>query len=206
MNKQSPININVSMDILDTHDASLSICWQNFNGCIENTGYLIRVYGDGGYIQFQEQRFEFIEFHFHTPSEHHINNRPFPMEIHFVHYNKTQDKYVVLAVFVDKNEKAHGELQNIIHHLPYIDTSPVFKVDPFAFLPKDTESLYYEGSLTTPPCLEAVSWQILHTPLYAQQQQIDVFSQLCGPNARPLQALNNRQIKKLTSLKVRENS
>lgn len=202
MNRQSPINIDISLNLPFYKDEKLSLHWQKFDGHMEDTGYLIRTYGDGGYATFKGHKFNFVEFHFHTPSEHHIHNRPFPMEIHFVHYNKDIDEYVVFAVLVDNGENSHPELQKVIKHLPYRNTNKLVSVDPYKFLPHDIESLYYEGSLTVPPCLEAVSWHVLPTPIAAQKHQIKAFSEIYGFNARKLQPLNNRSIKKIKPQKL----
>lgn len=32
--------------------------------------------------------YELLQFHFHTPSEHRLNNEHFPLEVHFVHQHK----------------------------------------------------------------------------------------------------------------------
>ena len=36
---------------------------------------------------FGAERYDLLQFHFHTPSEHRVAGRSFPMEIHFVHRN-----------------------------------------------------------------------------------------------------------------------
>lgn len=203
MNRQSPINIDISLALPFETNEKLSLYWQKFDGLIEDTGYLIRVYGKGGYAVFKGYKFDFVEFHFHTPSEHRINNQILPMEIHFVHYNKEIDEYVVFAVFVKQGENTHNTLQKIVKHLPYKDTNQAVSIDPCDFLPHDTESLYYEGSLTVPPCLETVSWQVFPTAIEAKNSQIEAFSALRNFNARKLQALNNRMVKKMKTQRVK---
>ncbi len=201
MDKQSPININVSTDIRKNQEEALSIHWQDFDGSIEDTGYLIRVYGDGGYVSFKNHKFEFVEFHFHMPSEHHIDQKFSPMEIHFVHYNKDLDRYVVLGVFVQEGVDMHTELQKVINHLPHRGTDIKFKVNPLALFPLEVESFYYEGSLTVVPCLEIVAWHVFHKPIYVQEDQLKALSKIHNQNARPLQPLNNRLIEKIKIVK-----
>jgi carbonic anhydrase len=62
-------------------------------------------YGKGSYITLGAERYQPLQFHFHTPSEHRVAGRSFPMEIHFVHRNKLGRLAVVgvLAAFGDNN-------------------------------------------------------------------------------------------------------
>lgn len=53
----------------------------------ENLGTTIEVLGDkiGGTLTFEKKTYKLLQFHFHTPSEHRIDNEHFPLEVHFVH-------------------------------------------------------------------------------------------------------------------------
>lgn len=55
----------------------------------------------------------------------------------------------------------------------------------------------YNGSLTTPPCSEGVTWIVFTEPVDVAQADVDAFadwqSRTCmPPNARPLQPLSDR--------------
>ena len=50
----------------------------------------------------------------------------------------------------------------------------------------------YEGSLTTPPCSQIVTWNVYANPVEVSQEQIDVFAGHYANNARPVQPLNRR--------------
>ncbi len=201
MHKQSPIHIHMA-DTIDGH-AYLSLHWQPFDGHIIDTGFLIRVCGEGGYLTFKDQRYDFVDFHFHSPGEHYIDGKTYPMEMHFVHYNTDLDRHVVLAIFIDESLAPHDEFQKVINHLPHKDTENCFFVNPLAFLPEDTQNLYYEGSLTVPPCLETVSWQIFPRPIRAQKKQMKAIITLRDNNIRPTQDLNGRVIHKLKPLQIK---
>ena len=48
----------------------------------------------------------------------------------------------------------------------------------------------FHGSLTTPPCSEAVTWLVLKTPVKIADSEITAFGKIYPMNARPTQALN----------------
>jgi carbonic anhydrase len=53
----------------------------------ENLGTTVEVLGDsiGGNLTFSGKTYHLKQFHFHTPSEHRIDEEHYPMEVHFVH-------------------------------------------------------------------------------------------------------------------------
>ena len=104
-------------------------------------------------------RYKLHSFHFHLYSEHRIQNKQYPMELHIVHKNlNKEDKEnanLVIAILFDyKEDKENIFLKAInlaeekkINGAPIIDL--INKNDPF---------YYYKGSLTTVPCTENVNW------------------------------------------------
>lgn len=50
------------------------------------------------------------------------------------------------------------------------------------------------GSLTTPPCSENVSWMIFQSPIQASAEQIAAIEAIEGKNNRPTQPLNERVV------------
>jgi len=71
-------------------------------------------------------------------------------------------------------------------------STPVLNV--FDALPFDQGYLTYEGSLTTPPCSEVVSWYVLKAPIAVSLAQKNAFVALFGQNARPTQLLHGRNV------------
>ncbi|KAG8260996.1 carbonate dehydratase activity protein [Homalodisca vitripennis] len=68
-------------------------------------------------------------------------------------------------------------------------------------LPFDTERYFtYKGSLTTPPCLEVVTWIDFKHPIYLSHSQLGAFRKLRSVegymthNARPIQPLSGRPV------------
>jgi carbonic anhydrase len=53
----------------------------------------------------------------------------------------------------------------------------------------------FEGSLTTPPCSESVTWYVLKHPVSVSTEEVTRFSKLYRDNARPVQPLNDRVVK-----------
>lgn len=61
--------------------------------------------------------------------------------------------------------------------------------------PGDATGIYhYDGSLTTPPCSEGVSWYVRKTPTQFSKEQIAAFTAICDHNNRPVQVLNGRTL------------
>ena len=69
---------------------------------------------------------------------------------------------------------------------------PNAKLNPAALIPKSLGYYSFEGSLTTPPCTEGVTFYILKTPTNMSKAQVQAFP--FKVNARPVQPLNGRKI------------
>ena len=46
-------------------------------------------------------RWDLQQFHWHTPSEHEIEGRDTPLEMHFVH-TRADGAFLVIAVFIER--------------------------------------------------------------------------------------------------------
>ena len=83
---QSPVNLEATES---SHLAPLNIHYKVSLMNLVNNGHPVQEnYGKGSYITLGNERYDLQQFHFHTPSEHRVAGRSFPMEIHFVHRNK----------------------------------------------------------------------------------------------------------------------
>lgn len=146
--------------------------------------------------------------HFHWGSEHLFGGYRFPLEAHFVHYksiyNGTADALAqedpeglaVLGVMFEE-AKENLELNQIDegarHGQTVLDFEKLLPLDPSRFF-------RYRGSLTTPPCSEAVVWTVFKIPVPLTEMQVAAFRGLLPeneqviPTYRAVQKLNRRRV------------
>ncbi|XP_058795348.1 carbonic anhydrase 2-like isoform X2 [Phymastichus coffea] len=175
--------------------------------------------------------YAFEQLHFHwgendwEGSEDLINNHSFAMELHAVFYKddyhsmgqalRHPDGLAVIAFFFefDEDGNANPVFDLLVAGLPKIE-----KVGTEIELPeslrlerllnpadgaKDRMQNYftYNGSLTTPPCSEVVTWIDFKDPLYLSHAQLAAFRNISSSeghklthNFRPVQPLSDRLV------------
>uniref|UniRef100_A0A665VLF5 Carbonic anhydrase n=3 Tax=Echeneis naucrates TaxID=173247 RepID=A0A665VLF5_ECHNA len=165
------------------------------------------------------------QFHFHwgasdeRGSEHTVDGIKFPCELHLVHWNtkylsfgeaaSQPDGLAVVGVFL-KIGSANPRLQRVLDALDAIKTkgkqADFANFDPSTLVPGCLDYWTYDGSLTTPPLLESVTWIVLKKPISVSPAQMAMFRSLLftgegeSPccmvdNYRPPQPLKNRQVR-----------
>jgi carbonic anhydrase len=194
---QSPINIATKGKAAAHVEAlpRLEFGWKKTQGTAVNNGHTVEVQVEpGSTLTVGDTRYELVGFHFHTPSEHEIDGKRAPMEVHFVH--RTADgKLGVVGLMITHGKQANPALAPVLGKLPANAGEKVpVEVDLPALVPDNLSYFTYQGSLTTPPCSEGVHWMMLETPLPGTPEQIASFHSLFGANARPLQPLNERDV------------
>ena len=163
-----------------------------------NNGHTLQFeYAPGSVFDNGSERFDLVQFHFHSPSEHLLEGKALPLEVHLVHKNKNQKSQTSLAVvgvfFMAGTE--NRLLQPLFENIPTegeSDSIPGLMLNAMNLLPEKRGYYYYPGSLTTPPCSEGVAWHVLKNPVMASPQQIALFRKHFANNARPIQKLNDR--------------
>ncbi|XP_045125786.1 carbonic anhydrase 2-like [Portunus trituberculatus] len=138
-------------------------------------------------------KYQLLQFHFHwgandgLGSEHTIDGKRFPLEIHLVHWKTSYgsvseslnfgDGLAVLGIMAEISQKDNPKLQPIIDALANIhEPDEETVVDSFIFrnlLPDNIDSFFrYEGSLTTPTCNEIVIWTVLRNTIPISSKQL----------------------------------
>ena len=184
--RQSPIDL----DTTKATAAPVSFAYRPIPIDLLNNGRTIQETGDARCtLTLDDQIYQLIQFHFHTPSEHTDGGTHYPMELHMVHRHPITKALAVVGVWI-KPGKEQPELAVLSQQLPQQSgerTSNGNRVNPGNLLPTARTLVRYSGSLTTPPCSEGVTWLMMANPIEASAQQIATFHQLLGDNARPIQ-------------------
>ncbi|XP_052519121.1 carbonic anhydrase 5B, mitochondrial [Budorcas taxicolor] len=231
--RQSPINIRWRDSVYDPGLQPLTISYDPTT-CLHvwNNGYSFLVEFEdsadksvieGGPL---EHNYRLKQFHFHWGaidawgSEHTVDSKCYPAELHLVHWNAVKFEHfedaaleenglAVIGVFL-KLGKHHKELQKLVNILPSIkhkDTLAEFgSFDPSCLMPTCPDYWTYSGSLTTPPLSESVTWIIKKQPVEVDHDQLEQFRTLLFTsegekekrmvdNFRPLQPLMNRTVR-----------
>jgi carbonic anhydrase len=195
--EQSPINI-VSANSTKAKLDKLEFNYLPSRFAIANNGHTVQVdYDPGSHIKVGAQKYELVQFHFHTPSEEEIDGKEFDMVMHLVH-RSAEGKLAVVAVLFDRGGE-NPFLKSFWERLPRDSgesrSLPTLPVRVAEVLPLDKSYFTYMGSLTTPPCSEGVRWFVLKTPVGISKAQTTAFRRIHPMNNRPVQALGSRVVK-----------
>lgn len=191
---QSPIDLAVAQQI---PGGRTNIKWSPTALSVVNNGHTIQADVEkDSMIEVDGQPFELVQFHFHAPSEHTLNGKPFAFETHFVHKSAKGELAVVGVLHTIGAE--NPTLAPIWGAMPKTvdEKKPLAKTDLAAMLPRDRSMFRYAGSLTTPPCSEGVRWHVVQTPTTVSQAQVTAFMEVVKANARPVQPLKARDVLK----------
>ncbi|XP_048371746.1 carbonic anhydrase 7 isoform X2 [Sphaerodactylus townsendi] len=211
-NRQSPIDIDSKQAIFDPCLKPFRVSYELCASLeLSNNGHSVTVdFKDvddkavvsGGPL---EDPYRLKQFHFHwgknrgCGSEHTIDGKPFPCELHLVHWNarkygtfgeaaEAPDGLAVVGIFLE-------------------GTKAKFKCfNPRSLLPSCLDYWTYPGSLTTPPLNESVTWIVLKDAIRISEKQMGKFRTLLFTteederihmvnNFRPPQPLKGRVVR-----------
>jgi len=207
--QQSPIDIRVSGCKKNVELGKIDYEYHSDNeALILNNGHTIQINWEGGTLKTNGDEFKLVQFHFHSPSEHLVDGKQFPLEMHLVHLNEKKQIAVIGVLFdIKEGNKEHNVfLKQFFHHLPdhkHMSTkgTPFKVMSPEALQLKNGNYYRYKGSLTTPPCSEDVLWTMMEHIAVITQEEVDDFVESihvkngkCGGNNRPCHPLNSREI------------
>jgi len=188
---QSPIDIS---NTVPAELETLQVDYISKSTMIVNNGHTVQIdVGPDSWLSAGGEKFQLVQLHFHSPSEHQINGELFPLEGHFVHQNESGALAVVSILF--RSGEWNTELERIGTAAPKVLNQPEPIDLDFAELEmyRNHESYYrYNGSLTTPPCTEGVQWYVLKEPGQIAPKQAAQFVKLIGEDARGPQPINAR--------------
>uniref|UniRef100_A0A7M4DXK9 carbonic anhydrase n=1 Tax=Crocodylus porosus TaxID=8502 RepID=A0A7M4DXK9_CROPO len=127
------------------------------------------------------------QLHFHWGSsddhgsEHIIDGLPFGPQLHMVHWNpkhgnfagalKQRDGVAVVGIFL-QDWDLHWLLKRLLSSLFKGKEAPFHHFDPSILFPKSRDYWTYEGSFTTPPCEECITWILLREPVVVSPDQM----------------------------------
>jgi carbonic anhydrase len=193
---QSPINITHT---LEAQTPPLTFDYQQGNAEIVNNGHTIQVnIRAASTLTLRGHSYSLKQFHFHAPSENEIDGKSYPLEAHFVHADKRGNLAVVAVMFEvgEENTGLSTAWRNMPEHAEETQQLTDF-ISPSALLPNNKDYYRFNGSLTTPPCSEGVTWLVMKQAMTVSQAQLDQFKQVMGhPNNRPIQPVNARPVLK----------
>jgi len=207
---QSPINFNTSKMKKATFEDFKFVGYDRNlkNDTLVNDGHSVKmestyqpqVHGGG-----LPGIYQFAQFHLHwgstesQGSEHTVNDKAYPMELHLVHFKteygntigdaikgggRSDDSLAVLGIFFQIEKEDNKALEPLMNALDEIatkdlNTKVIMQSASLAsLLPTDTKNFYrYMGSLTTPGCNEIVVWTVFKEPIGISASQMAKFRQ-----------------------------
>jgi carbonic anhydrase len=190
--RQSPIDL---VTRTRTPGEAISVDYVAGDATIRNTGHdiLVTPAADAGKITIGGKVYKLLQFHFHVPSEHHIQGAAAPAEMHIVHQLEGGSEYAVIGVMLTSGP-AYPALAPVFANIPakLCTKSETLRIDFAALLPKKVSGYYtYAGSLTTPPCTESVTWFVLDAKRTIVSADLAKLRAL-GENARPSSGARSR--------------
>ncbi|MDX2276124.1 MAG: carbonic anhydrase family protein [Hyphomonadaceae bacterium] len=193
--EQSPINLSSAAPMAEMPD--LAPRYLDAAGALQDNGHTLQFAPDqaNAMLMVGQSAYSLAQFHFHSPAEHTLDRRAFPVELHFVHRNSA-GQLAVLGVFIEEGPE-NPEIGTLLHAIPGAQgeaNATHLQIDLNALLPTDRAYFAYAGSLTTPPCSEGVRWHVLRTPIQASAAQIAQLREKLGSSSRHVQPLNQRTV------------
>lgn len=208
--KQSPVNVTPGAIRFDPHAPKLDVTYGSSaielkyirkdtadpNGCTirnhEETEEADVAPG-AGHVTVAGTRYDLVQFHFHTPSEHQFGGRNTPLEMHLVH-RSAEGKLLVIGVPLVVGSPS--VVDDVLAKLSPECGAPV-EIEPInlnRLLPASHDTLHYTGSLTTAPFTEGVEWYLTCEQHVSAATIARFKGMFTAGNARETQPLNGRTI------------
>lgn len=203
--RQSPINLNRRPNNFN-NTRGLTINWEPLlepglvnNGRTWEVDVASAANGTNAlsHLMFDGARYDLLQFHFHSNSEHRVSERSLALEMHGVHQNAAGDLLALSIFFRVSRIDANRFLDQFWTSFPTRTGTAEFAgelafEDLLSELDEPLQYWTYIGSLTTPPCTEGVQWVVLNSQQKVSISQLNRFARSIGFNARPTQPVNDR--------------
>ena len=164
--------------------------------------------GGSAIITFRGCEYELKKIHVHEGSEHMVDkDDPHDMELHLVHAPKgspVSSPLVAIGVLfrASSKESMHLDLAATVKRMVESTQSKTcIDLNPLTFFPVDAtqapqtkEWFHYEGSLTSFPYTENVSWIVMKPCAYLSQEALDPLIEHAEQPQRGLQPLERRLV------------
>lgn len=192
--RQSPINVRTEHYIgarppTITHNLSVLKYNPDFHNFHWNCSHQ---FGTCGTLKHRNRTANLVQVHPHSPSENLIDGARYPLELHFVHATANGAISVVAVLF--KAGRFNPQLQHLLdaanrRHFAVVDLPLLSGV-------ATSNLCSFDGSLTTPPCVEGVRWYVSLDVKEASLAQIGRYREFVeeSPNSRPTQKTNGRNV------------
>lgn len=182
--KQSPINIETEKTIAIDRNIEFHYGLEEFH--VRDTGLNISLMPTNSncYVIKNNMRFHLSEIHFHRPSEHHVDNHEFDMEVHLVHQESHET--LVYSVLLKITEDGFDFSR------PFENLNQNISIDLNKIVPNNCWD--YHGSFTTSPFNEVVIWMINQTVHEIARSQAVLINSYYPNNSRCLQPANERNV------------
>ncbi|XP_071487962.1 carbonic anhydrase-like [Diadema antillarum] len=147
-----------------------------------------------------DEKYQLVQFHAHWGSkdevgaEHTFDGKQYSAEVHLVHWNTEKFKSVGDAIKEDRGIAVLGSFLKVgSHHTGFDKLIPFLRkvqkkgsqttieggFDPSCLLPDNKEDYFtYEGSLTTPPCYESVTFILFSEAVEVSPEQLQALRDL----------------------------
>ncbi|CAI4227959.1 unnamed protein product [Auanema sp. JU1783] len=212
---QSPIDIRPNRLLFDPNALPMVIDRTHVMAEMVNTGQMARVrIGNsairptanltGGPLHGYRYRIQRMDLHFGRDSvngsEHTIDGRKYPMEIQMLAFNsdlytnfsqasKSPHGLAAIAVLVDFGPSTTDELlkltiatASVIYKAQRVELSDL---KPWKLLPQTRDYVTYDGSISSPPCHETVTWMIVNQPIHISQDHFREWGKLLQTKEKP---------------------
>lgn len=181
--------------------------------------------------------YDVLQYHIHAGSDHTIDGQNFGADLHIVHRNRINGAtdLAVLGLFIEPTNDVDSNLFDVLirgieevtantieecaskmnrrhRHLHGRTELEGTLYNPYDKVPPNSTMYFYSGSLTTPPCSEIVTWNVVDQPVSISVREYLAITNLIlnyidpencilasilspsGYTARPTQPLNGRTV------------